>query len=363
MSNTIITIILFLLMLSLITLVHEFGHLIVAKFFGVYCKEFAIGMGPKLCSKVYKETEYSIRALPIGGFVSMAGEGDEDPDIEALNLPKERTLKGIAKWKQVLVMFAGIFNNFLLAWLIYSLLILNIGSYTCNAKPTIVQIQENMPAYDSGLMEGDIIEKVELENGLSIKPDSYSELSAFLLTSYEGKGDWKLTVSRKDGQYAYSITPTYVQDEERYIIGIAFSDVATKVVKTNIFNCFYYGLLYVFEMLKMVVMSLASLLKGVGLNNLSGPIGVYQVVEETIQYGFAYYVELLALICVNVGAFNALPIPAFDGGRVLLLLIEAIIGKPLSKKVETFVLGVSWILIITLMVFVCFNDISKIIGG
>lgn len=362
--QTIKTIILFVLMLSTIVMVHELGHLLVAKYFGVYCKEFSLGMGPKLFSKKYKETEYSVRAILIGGYVSMVGENDqEDPDIERLNIPKERTLNGIAKWKQVLVMFAGIFMNFLLAWIIYSMVILNIGSYTIATKPQIDTIQENMPAYNSGLMEGDIIIKAELENGMSIEPENNSELSTFLTAFYEGDGSWKITVDRDGKDYVYVIEPKFNDDEQRYMIGIGFSNAATEVVDINIINCFKYSIIYMFDMVKMILVSLLALFRGVGLNNLSGPIGVYKIVEESVQYGFSYYIELLALISINAAVFNAIPIPAFDGGRAFILLIEVILGRSLPKKVENFILAASWVLILSLIIFVSYNDIVKLIRG
>ena len=351
-------------MLSVIAIVHEFGHLIVAKFFGVYCKEFSIGMGPMIYSKKFKETKYSIRAFLIGGYVAMAGETDEnDPDIESLNIPKERTLKGIAKWKQVLIMFAGIFMNFLLALIIYSLIILNVGTFAIESKPVIGQIQENMPAYNSGLMVGDIVTKIEFDNGLSNEPDNYTELSAFLASSYDGNGSWKLTVERNGEEHLIEVTPTYLVDESRYVVGLVFDNTPTKVVKINIFNSFIYAFIYMIQMVKMIFVSLVALVKGVGLNNLSGPIGVYQVVEQTVSYGIEYYIELLALISVNAAIFNALPVPAFDGGRVFLLLIEVIIGRPLPQKFEQLILTASFVLVMMLMLFVSYNDIIKIIGG
>lgn len=350
-------------MLSSITIVHELGHLLVAKAFGVYCKEFSIGMGPKLYSKKFNETEYSIRAILVGGFVSMVGEQEDDPDINELNIPKQRTLKGIAKWKQMLVMFAGIFMNFITAFLIYSLLMLNIGSYTIASKPIIESINEDMPAYNSGLEIGDVIVQAELDNGMSIKPESYSELTTFLLSYYDGNGSWKLTVDRNGKNYEYEITPKYYESEQRYIIGITFSNVATEIIDINIFNCFKYGLIHMFEIISMTFTSLVSIFKGIGLKNLSGPVGIYQVVEQSIDYGISYYIELTALISVNVAMLNAMPVPAFDGGRVLLLLIEVIIRRPLPKKLETIAFAASWVLILTLIIFVSYNDIIKLLGG
>ena len=356
-------ILLFVVILSVITITHELGHLLVAKAFGVYCKEFSLGMGPKLYSKKTKETEYSIRALLIGGFVSMVGEQEDDPAIKELNIPKERTLKGIAKWKQICVMFAGIFMNFVTALIIYSLLMLNIGTYTIANKPIIESIRQDMPAYSSGLKEGDIVTKVELQNGTSISPETYSELTTFLLSFYDGNGPWIMTVERNGESLKYQITPEYYEAEQRYIIGITFSNVATKTVDINLLNCFKYGFIYMCDMVKMIFISLSSLFRGIGLKNLSGPVGIYQVVEQSIDYGVAYYMELVAMISVNVAMFNALPIPAFDGGRVLLLLIEVIIRRPLPKKLENAVLAASWVLILSLILFVSYNDIIKLVGG
>ena len=356
-------ILLFVVILSVITITHELGHLLVAKAFGVYCKEFSLGMGPKLYSKKTKETEYSIRALLIGGFVSMVGEQEDDPAIQELNIPKERTLKGIAKWKQICVMFAGIFMNFVTALIIYSLLMLNIGTYTIANKPIIESIRQDMPAYSSGLKEGDIVTKVELQNGTSISPETYSELTTFLLSFYDGNGPWIMTVERNGESLKYQITPEYYEAEQRYIIGITFSNVATKTVDINLLNCFKYGFIYMCDMVKMIFISLSSLFRGIGLKNLSGPVGIYQAVEQSIDYGVAYYMELVAMISVNVAMFNALPIPAFDGGRVLLLLIEVIIRRPLPKKLENAVLAASWVLILSLILFVSYNDIIKLVGG
>ena len=360
MLNTLKTIILFVIMLSSIAIVHELGHLLVAKLFNVYCGEFSIGMGPKLYSKKFKETEYSIRAFLIGGYVSMAGEGDNELDD---GVPFERTLKGIAKWKQLLIMFAGIFMNFVLALVIYSLLLLNIGTYSIANKPIIDSIQNDMPAFNSGLQVGDIVEKVTLDNGMSCEPDTYSELTTFLTAYYEGNGSWHMSVNRDGQSFNYDVAPAYYELEDRYIIGITFSNAPVKTVDINIFNCFKYGFLYMIDIIKMLIVSFVALFRGIGLKNMSGPIGVYNIVEESIEYGFGYYIELLALISLNVAIFNAIPVPAFDGGRAFMLLIEVIIGKPIPKKIESFVLTASFALILMLMFLVSYNDIIKIVGG
>ena len=357
-------ILLFVLLLSTIVSIHEFGHLIAAKIFGVYCQEYSIGMGPKLFSKKGKETEFSIRALPIGGFVAMAGDTDNslETSVDTTNIPFERTLPGIAKWKRIIVMLAGIFMNLILAIVIYSLVILHNGSYVVSSKPELSFIQEGSPAEKAGLKVHDIVETVTFENGLSLSPDSYSELIAFT-SAYDGNGAWTMKINRDGEDLTIEVTPLFNEAEERYLIGIGFSDVATKTVDVNIFNCFYYGFKYALFITKLTWSSFLTLFQGKNLDNLAGPIGIYSTVSQAASLGLEYYIELMAMISVNVGIVNALPLPIFDGGRVLLLIIEAIIGKPLSIKAQNLIMSASLILLLILFFFVTFNDITRLIGG
>ena len=365
MLDTIKTIILFVILLSSIVSIHELGHLIAAKLFGVYCKEYAIGMGPKIFSHQFKETEFSIRALPLGGFVAMAGDNDNslETKVDTSDIPSERTLPGIAKWKRIIIMLAGIFMNLVLGIIIYSLIILSNGQYSKETKPMIDDIMVDTPAYVSDLEVGDIITKIELDNGATLIPKTYSEISIFTASYYDGNGPWHITVLRNDEKLLFDILPKYNESEERYIIGIQFVNEPSNIVDINILNCWIYGFDYTFLMLRIIINSLTSLLKGIGLDQLSGPVGIYQTVESAVDYGPVYYLQLIALISINVGAFNALPLPIFDGGRVLLTLIEVIIGKPLSKKTEELVMNISLAIILTLFIYVSFNDVIKLFRG
>ena len=354
----------FLILLTTIVSLHELGHLLAAKFFNVYCQEYAIGMGPKLWSHKGKETEYSIRAIPIGGFVAMAGDTDNslETSVDTSNIPYERTLPGIAKWKRIIIMLAGIFMNIVLAIVIYSLVILHNGTYVVSSKPEISYIQENTPAARSELQVHDIVSKISFDNGLGLSPSSYMELVTFTST-YDGNGPWHLVIDRNGENINMDITPEYNEAEGRYLIGIGFSDVATKTVNVNIFNCFYYGAQYAFFIVKLTWSSFLSLFQGKNLNNLSGPVGIYTTVSDAASLGFEYYLELMAMISINVGVLNALPLPIFDGGRVFLLLIEAIIRRPLSEKAQNMIMSASLIILLLLFFFVTYNDISKLIGG
>ena len=357
-------IILFLLLLTVVISLHELGHLIAAKIFGVYCQEYSIGMGPKLWSYKGKETEYSIRAIPIGGFVAMAGDDSSslETPVDETNIPKERTLKGIAIWKRIIIMLAGVTMNMLLAIFIYSMIILSTGAYVTGTKPVVDSVVENSPAEKIGLKEGDIVTNIGFENGLSLRPETYAELVSFL-SAYDGNGPWTMEVERDSKKLTFSFEPEYREDEGRYVMGVVFSQKAIEVVEVNIFNCFYYGFQYTVFILKMIISSLGTLLRGKNLNTLSGPVGIYNTVAQTSALGFEYYVSLIAMISVNLALINVLPLPVLDGGRVLLLLIELVTRKPIDKNTEELIMKISVAMLLALMLLVTYNDISRLIGG
>lgn len=363
--NSLIYIILLLVMMGAIIAIHEFGHLVAAKIFNVYVSEYSIGMGPLIASKQFKETKYSIRALPLGGYCAIAGDNENnlEPSVDTANIPFERTLKGISPLKRIVVMLAGIFMNFVLAWVIFAMIILANGSYVVSSKPVISEVTLNSPAYNAGIEAGDIVERVELPNGLSMNPDSYTELISFL-SSYEGDGSWLLRVDRNGKKIDMEIVPEYVAEEGRYLIGIGFSNTAVEVKDVNIINCFYYSLIYMKMLVKLMVSSIVSMIMGkLGMENLSGPVGIYTTVKETVSMGAEYYIQLIAILSMNIGIMNALPLPVFDGGRVVITLAEMIVGKPINKKLEAFIMSASLILILFLTIFVTYNDIGKLIGG
>jgi len=354
-----LNLILFIVLLSVIILIHEFGHLVAAKFFGVYCGEFSLGMGPKLWSYKGKETEYSLRALPLGGFVAMAGDSDNDLETSVdVNVPLERSLKGVAHWKRIIIMLAGIFMNFVLAILIIGLLFLNVGSYTENATTKIATVEEGSPAYLAGMQEGDEIISVSFGNASTLKPDSFEEIVYYLLTNTEGEVV-NFEVLRDGQTLNLSVTPSYDEANERYVVGISAGSGEKHEV--NFFNCWGYALDYCWFMIKSIFLSLKQLIRGIGLQYVSGPVGIYQMTSEAASYGFSSYLMMIAVISLNIGVMNLLPLPILDGGRVLLCLVEMIIGKPLSEKVENALMMVSLFLILGLFLFSTFNDILRLL--
>ena len=356
-------ILLFIFMLTLIVSLHELGHLIAAKIFGVYCKEYSIGMGPKIYSHKGKETEFCIRAFPIGGFVAMAGDDENslETKVDTTDIPVERTLNGIARWKRVIIMLAGIFMNMVLALVIYSLIILYNGSYTVGSKPQISSIMEDYPAEKAGLKTGDIITKIGF-NDMSISPEDYFEIIDFT-SAYNGEGSWTVEVEREGEKLTFELIPEYLEDEQRYVIGIGFDNIATEVKSVNILNCWYYGFKYLVFIIKFTFTQFVSIFRTMNISSFSGPVGIYTTVSEVSAMGLYYYAQLIALISVNVGILNALPLPIFDGGRVLILLIEMLIGHELPRKTQEIIMTASVALLLMLLIFVTYNDISRLIGG
>lgn len=353
-----LTLILFILLLSLIVVVHEFGHLIVAKMFGVYCHEFSIGMGPAIVSKKGKETTYSIRAFPLGGFVAMAGDSDNALETSVdVEVPYERTLLGIAPYKKILIMLAGIFMNILLAIFIIAMVFLFNKVYAVAPDTTIASIQENSPAYEAGLMPNDYIVSLSMGNGISSRPKDFNDLLAFIV-SYDGNGPITFEVKRGDELLNLEVYPTYNTQEERYVVGIGASE--SKVVNIDIFNCWYYAIDYACYVIRTIFMSLTQLIRGFGLQNLSGPVGIYRATDQAISMGMQSYFLMLAIISLNIGIFNALPLPIMDGGRVLITIVEMIIGHPISKKFESALMGASVLLLLVILVFATYQDILRL---
>jgi regulator of sigma E protease len=341
----------FALVLGVIVLIHEIGHLVTAKLFNVYCKEFAVGMGPKIFSKKFKETEYSIRALPLGGFVAMAGEEGVDD-----NVPFERSILGIAPWKRMIVMLAGIFMNFVLAFVLF------VGIYTYQGyaieapKPVIAGTMENSPAEKAGFMANDTIKKITFSDGTTVVPTDFYEIITYIQMYTDTT---TFVVDRDGAELTIIVTPEFIEAENRYYLGITMPS-ATRV-DINILGALKYGALEVGNTVESMVFTLTRLIRGIGLNAISGPIGIYQVTATQASYGFINILYLMGLLSINVAIFNLLPLPILDGGRVVLTLYELVFKKPMSKKVEQFLMFISIGLLLLLMAFVTLQDILRLI--
>ena len=346
------SIIYFLLILGIVVTIHEFGHFLFAKRAGVYVYEFSIGMGPKLFnfSRKNDETNYVIRLLPIGGYVQMAGEEVE----EDKNIPKEKRMQSKAWIQRFLIVIAGILFNFLLATIIFFIIGLVNGAPI--NKPYVTDIKENTPAYNAGLRDDDLIIAI---NGVKIKSTDrlLIEMQVYLGETIE----FKVQDSNNEIK-TLTITPEKITDEdgkEAYQYGISLKNDK----KTGFLESVKYAFTHFISLIGQMFITIWYLITGkLSISNLSGPIGIFNVVDSSAKAGFINVVYLTGYISLNVGFMNLLPIPALDGGRLLFLLIEKIIRRPVSPKVENTIHNIGFILLLLLVIFVSYGDIVKLIN-
>lgn len=351
---SIMTVIYFVLILSVIIIIHELGHLIAAKHFGVYCKEFSIGMGPMIYQKQVGETAWSIRALPIGGYVAMAGETLEDDGEDEEDIPFERTINGIKPWKQIIVMAAGAIMNILLAWVIFVGITAYQGQIAIPGSPVITSFVENSPAEKAGFKVNDEIIKVQ--NGThSETVDEFDDVVEFI--NYF-PGETTFTVLRDGKEVEVKMTPVLDEEENIYKMGVYHDNYDVK--KINLLESIPYGTQKMVDSVSTILNSLGKLVQGIGLKNLSGPVGIFKMTDQITQTGFLTTMAFVGLLSVNVGIFNLLPIPILDGGRIFITLIEMLIGRKLSERVQNVIMTIGLVAIVALMLFATWNDITRL---
>lgn len=335
------TIIIALLLFGIIVLIHETGHFLLAKKNGVTVNEFSIGMGPLIYGKEKNNTLYSIRLLPLGGYVSMEGE-DEDS-----SKPGSFNEKGILQ--RASIIFAGPFFNFLGAIGFLVALFLMIGTPTTSIDTII----DNSPAQKIGLMSGDEIKSI---NGNKI--DSYNEVTDIIKAS-NGK-ELELTIERKDKNINLKLKPELNKETNTYLIGITFKR------QKNVLKSFTEACTTTVAIGKQMVEFLGQLItgqvKGGIANSVAGPVGVIDMVSDAAKMGITNLLYLGAIISLNLGIINLVPFPALDGGRLLLLLLEGLRGgKKLDPKKEYLinVIGISALMAFTL--FITYKDIWRLL--
>lgn len=347
----IVNILLLLLILSIIIVVHEFGHFITAKKSGVHIYEFSIGMGPLVWKHIGKDKiQYSIRAFPIGGYVQMAGEVMEDDS----KIPKKKFMCNRPWYQRLIILVAGVTMNFILA--IVVLFVIGLiwgGRYT---MPVMQKVTEGSAAYEAGIEVGDTIVKV---NGK--KTTSWDMAQLYLLMKTKD-GSYDITVKKESGEEkTYNVTPKTVKDEKGDDTKVFGIESTPKVERG-----FVESIKYAFSRFGIIVHSMVTIVGGlftgkISLSALSGPVGMYSIVDESVGMGIDQLVYLVAFLSINLGVVNILPFPAFDGGRVLFLIIEKIKGSPVDSKVENMFHVVGFFLLMLLMVYITIQDIFRLI--
>lgn len=344
------TLIYFLLILGIIVFIHELGHFFWAKKSGVYCYEFSLGFGPKLFSFKRKndETTYCLRLIPLGGYVSMAGEEVDDDE----KVPKNKKLYNKPWYKKLVIVLAGVTNNFILGFVVLFISALIYGSFT--TKPIVGVVSKDSNSYKAGIRKNDLILKI---NNKKIK--NWDDVILTLTLEDKSKPQ-KIEVKRNNSVKTFNVTPKKVKDKKgnaSYVYGIGLSDKKYTGVK-NAFS--YASSKFSSTFSSMVVTIKALFTRKIGLGALSGPVGIYSVVGTQSKAGLSGLLYLLAYLSINVGFINLLPFPAFDGYRALIIIIETITRKKVNPKVDAIVNNIGLFLLFGLMIFITIKDILRL---
>ncbi|HEX5330746.1 RIP metalloprotease RseP [Sulfuricurvum sp.] len=342
-----------LLVLSVLIFFHELGHYSAARFFGVYVEVFSIGFGKKLASFQWIGTQWQISAIPLGGYVKMKGQDDLDPtaisnDNDSYNSKKP--------WQRIIILFAGPLANFVLAWFFFYAIALGGPQ---SLSPVIGKVLEASPAQQAGLKTHD---KIIAINGVTIT--EWDELSEYIKTS---QGTLTLSVDRNGTQRFITLTPRiseatnlFKEKIQQRMVGIAPEGV-THTLDLSFSETITYASKQTYETSFLIFQSVQKLLTGVvPAKEVGGVVSIVQITADATAYGWMSLCFFAALISVNLGVLNLLPIPALDGGHIMFNLYEMIRRKAPSEEVITRLTIGGWVLLLGLMSLGLYNDITRL---
>jgi len=345
----------FVIVLGVLIFFHELGHFLVARLFGVGVEKFSLGFGPRIFGRKIGITDYRISAIPLGGYVKMVGE-DPDAEIEPERIPLSFTHKNV--WKKILIVAAGPFFNVLLTVLIFYGIFLVSGNLVL--KPVIGEVQDNSPAMVAGLQSGDAIQEI---NGQPV--DSWDAMAGLIS---ESRGDpLQIEVKRNGTLRELTIKPElrktqniFGEEVPRYVIGItAAGEVYTQ--ELGPLQSFGESLVQTYKIVELTVVSVVKIIEGtVSTKTIGGPIMIAELAGQQAKQGALNLLFFIALISVNLAILNLLPIPVLDGGHLLFFFIEVIIGRPVSIRVREVAQQAGMFVLILLMIFVFYNDLTRI---
>lgn len=342
-----------IIVLGVLIIVHEFGHFLIARLLNVKVLKFSIGFGPKIFGFRSKETEYLISAVPLGGYVKLYGEESEEEILEE----PERSFSNQRPLKKMAIVSAGPIFNFIFAIIIF--IVLNsIGFKTLSTK--IGDVKDDYPAKAAGLIKNDVIKKV---NGKDVK--TWEEVSNIIKSS-EGK-PLEIVYERNGVRHITKVTPKIEKIKNIFgeevvspVIGVVASN---EVITINypIHESVYRGIKQFYELVKLTTLTVYKLIiRTVPVSSLGGPIMISQIAGETAKSGLYSFIAFMALLSVNLGVLNLLPIPILDGGHIVLFIIEAISRRSISKGFKEAYTYVGMFIIILLTLIVFYNDIMRL---
>lgn len=361
-----LTVLVFILILSVLVLIHEVGHFLVAKKLGVKVEEFGFGFPPRLFGKKIGETIYSFNALPVGGFVKLYGEDEAGGGKIRMKKHKE-SMKHMNKaffarpvWQRAVIVLAGVVMNFLLALVIISYLLTVQGIAVPGNKVFIADVAHNSPAETAGLKAKDIIQKI---NGEDIT--SPTQMQA--VTKKHLGEQLTLSIIRENKTFIILLTPRRNPPPGQGAMGVRITQ-EVKITKYPWYQAPFFGTVELFKESWMIIAGLGTLVSQAVIQHtvpkeLAGPVGIAQLTGQFVQVGFNAVLSLVALLSINLAVLNVLPIPALDGGRLLFIFIEGITGKKVNQTFEGYAHTIGMIVLLTLIAFITFHDIVRLIQG
>jgi regulator of sigma E protease len=353
------TVLIFLVVLAILIFVHELGHFLVAKACGIRVDEFALGFGPKVISKTVGEVKYSLNLIPFGGYVKIFGE---NPDDESTSGPdSSRSFVHKPKWQQVSVLFAGIFFNFVFAVILIAIAFSSGVPASIDSYP---QYQENMSdrrIVVTFVNQGSPAEKAGLKAGDTLLASSLDEVQTMINES--GANGVEITYKRNNVESKTTILAEQGIIEGKFAIGIAMDDVGT--LELPIHTAVWESTKFTIHIIGATFVGLYDLIVGAfkgtaTLESVTGPVGIAGLIGDAAKLGFTYLVMFTAIISINLGVLNLIPFPALDGGRILFVIIEAIIRRPIKPVIANTLNAAGFGLLILLMIVVTYRDIAKL---
>ncbi|MCF8067898.1 MAG: RIP metalloprotease RseP [Desulfobacterales bacterium] len=345
----------FVVVLGILIFFHELGHFLVARLFGVGVEKFSLGFGPKIIGKKFGMTDYRISAIPLGGYVKMVGE-EPDAELSPEDIPYSFTHKHVLK--KMLIVAAGPFFNLLLAVIIFFFIFQFNGNVIL--KATVGGVEEGTPAFESGVQAGDEIVGI---NGSPVK--SWDEM-AVLITESNGNV-LVFDVMRGNEVIALEITPLkkaaknlFGEDIDRYVIGVTSAgEIYTEAL--NPFQAVSQSIAQTYNITKLTIVSIVKLIQGrISAKTLGGPIMIAEMAGQQAEAGSLNFVFFISLLSINLAILNFLPIPVLDGGHLMFFFIELIIRRPINTRVREIAQQTGMVILLTLMIFVFYNDITRV---
>lgn len=342
----------FILVLSVLVFVHELGHFSVARYFGVTVHQFSIGFGPKLVSKYWKGTNWSLSLIPLGGYVQMKGQEDLDPTKTSTD---KDSYSMLSPTQRIFILLAGPFANFILAFFLYMF----VGLMEHNELGTqIGGVLKNSPAYEGGLRDGDKVLSINDEKVLI-----WSDLQDTIKNNEDDR--LFLTVDRNGTVYTFAVLPKNLETKnmfgeniQRKMIGIAPGNIIS--ISFTPMESIVYGWNKTAESSKLIFQGLQKLLQGVvPSSEVGGVISIGKVISDASNTGIVSLFIIGALISVNLGVLNLLPIPALDGGHIMFNLYELITRRKPSQKILINLTISGWVILLGLMALGLYNDINR----